>query len=247
MNSKFHPPISDRKLDRKLNPYVAEFTTRAQPPPRPFKPNYLRAKELADPAKPRPYAVCDEPMKIKRTRTRPAAHATLKDSRQEKMLPSPPTLDEFIRVNSRKQQCPTSTHPYPKPITMQPTRPGRHGFICPSCRKCTCPECVDSDESYRNVVANCDSLVDKISCFCLVKGCSYHLSYDETGNFNRLMSDKPASCQSGDRSCVTRWALLTAITVALPCLLIYPLYNSSKIATNKITKRGCECNQNVKF
>ena len=246
MNSNFHPPISDRlhgtqrniRRTANMNSYVAEFTTRAAPPPRPYKPAHLRSKEFSHPGKLRAYTVCDE---MKGHFDKSKRNTKFIDSRQEKMLPSPPTLDEFIRVNSRKRP----TQSFNKVITSQPTRPGRHGFICPSCRKCTCHECVDSNEAYTNIVKNCDSLVEKISCFCLIKGCSYHLSYDETGNFNRLMSDKPASCQS-DTSCVSRWAILTAITVALPCLLIYPLYKSSKIATNKM-KRGCECNQNIKF
>ena len=237
------------------NNYVAEFTRRA-PPPRPYKPDHLRVKSYPDPKK----VIAYEPASIsKPTNDKAVWQKTIgQDSRDEKLLPNwttPPTLDEFIRRQQSEKRSSIS-----QPIRTQPlgslqhhgSRPGQHGFICPSCRKCTCNSCVQQSTNESCDTASCDECIDTVSCFCLVRGCSYHLSYDETASFNRLMSDKPASCQISDPTCVTRWSILTGITLMLPCLLIYPAYKSSKYLTSKMSSKfrshvgkGCKCRQNM--
>ena len=228
-----HPPTIPERLraSQQSNPnnYVAEFSTVPAPPPRPYKPVHLRSKPaLIDPRRCAMYS-------------QPAPRQSLITSRDEKVMPRvhPPTLDAFIRAQR------IETKPTKMPIVEQP-RPGRHGFICPSCRKCTCTECVATN--FAPDAFHCDKVADVLSCFCLVRACAYHVQYDETLPFRRTLSDKPASCQVGTK-CALRWTILGSVSLMLPCLLLYPLYKSAYrpciTKTVKAANKGCSCRQNA--
>ena len=170
----------------------------------------------------------------------------------------PPTLDDLINFHpaNRKNSV----------VTVQPCiaglRPGRHGYLCPRCSRCTCDECAKTSiiSCFSPTQSNfegapthfassrCRKACDILSCFCAVRACSYHvLGYEENSDFSRIMTDKPASCQKLDRSCALRWTGLTALTILLPCLILYPLYKSGELIGRKIDKtllKGCQCNQN---
>ena len=206
---------------------MAEFSTARPAPPRPFKPAHLRAKPTPDPRRVAAYA-------------KPS-------SRDEKLLPPPPppaarvhppTLDDFIRAQRIDRK--------PNRAIIDQPRPGRHGFICPSCRKCTCSDCVATNLDVASF--HCDKAIDVASCFCLIRACAYHAKYDETLPFQRTMSDKPASCHGGAK-CALRWSILGAASIVMPCLLIYPLYKSAYrpciTKTVKSANKGCSCRQNA--
>ena len=239
-----HPPnIPERLLNVNRqqpvsNNYVAEFSTTAaqQPPPRPYKPVHLRSKPCPDPRRVASYSA---PKSCRATKPSPTILPPT-SSRDEKVMPRvhPPTLDDFIRAQ-RIDKKPT------RPIVDQP-RPGRHGFICPSCRKCTCTECVSTNLDVESF--HCDKVIDVLSCFCLIRACAYHAQYDETLPFRRTLSDKPGSCQVGSK-CALRWTILSGASLMLPCLLLYPLYKSAYrpciTKTVKSANKGCSCRQNA--
>lgn len=230
-------------------------------PPRPFKPYHLRTKNFADPSKVAPYCktivIKPPPIPPKPNHYRIQGKAHL-SSRDEDFISTPPTLDEMISMNNQRtrKNRPVTTQP-----TTDPLRPGRHGFLCPRCRKCTCHSCanltpsvccspVDFTNGNASVCTDsCREFFELISCFRAIKACSYHLSYDEHNKFRRLMSDKPGSCSPIDSDCGLRWTILSCASFVLPCLLIYPMFKvGDRLSTNAAKKllKGCQCKQNCK-
>ena len=64
---------------------------------------------------------------------------------------------------------------------------------------------------------SCSSVVDLLSCMCIVKGLFYHCC-DEPHDVDP--DPHPCDCSCG-RQCVSRWASMAAMSLCLPCLLCY--------------------------
>jgi len=261
------PYVPERLAERPkclhVNNYVDEMSDKIRngAPTRPFKPKHLRCNRmLPDPSKrvlydqriSKPPPIPPKPFRY-RTSNRDDG---LLLPREISPSNSPPTLDEMINMNNRKQE---------RLVLIQPQadrlRPGRHGFLCPRCRRCTCNNCCETtstvccnstaatDPMLNRQFGQCHKICDIISCYCAVRTCSYHLCYDEHDRFRRLMSDKPASCQSVDSDCAMRWSMLACMTMVLPCLLLYPIFKTGDIISNRASRKllkGCQCNHNCK-
>ena len=261
--------LAERPRCPGVNTYVDEaqqrITFTAPTPTRPYKPTHLRGTRvnrltLPDPKVALSYSTAPPiPPKPNHYRAGPVRPLS---NRDDSTFPSrPPTLDEMINFHPAARKTAV--------ITNQPVgglRPGRHGFRCPRCRRCTCDECaktsiipcfshaqpgsVNGQPTRIDCATKCRKACDILSCFCAVRACSYHvIGYEESSNFSRTLTDKPASCQSLDRSCALRWTGLTALTALIPCLILYPLFKSGELIGRKIDKKllkGCQCNQNCK-
>lgn len=269
------PYVPERLAERPkclhANNYVDEMSEKIRTTPiRPYKPKHLRCsnRTLPNPSKQVRYFLDDKSKKIDYHMTKPPPippkpshyriHPT--SNRDDSLLlprSRPPTLDEMINMNMTKRKP-------ERLVLIQPRadglRPGRHGFLCPRCRRCTCNNCCEttsilccnstgSDPMLSRQFGRCHKICDIISCYCVIRTCSYHFCYDEHDRFSRLMADKPASCQSFDSDCVTRWSMLACATLILPCLLLYPLFKTGDMIANRTSRKllkGCQCNHNCK-
>ena len=214
------------------NNYVADLSSfRPAVPPRPSKPAHLsRVPSLSG-------GVPPVPPKPKWLRSSNRDDSCLRTT----PLPNrPPTLDEILRREVVRNEPSRSQQ------SCQP-RPGRHGYLCPQCSRCTCAKCtvprIDLDASCYPA----QQAVDRMSCLWAIKACAYHLSYDEDSQLKRQLSDTPASCSQ--QGCTFRWLLLGAVTIILPCLVIYPVYKAGHWAVKRSQHAllpGCKCPHNCK-
>ena len=166
----------------------------------------------------------------------------------------PPTLDEMINRTRERKENPV--------VFFQPRgsalRPGLHGFFCPRCRRCTCAHCCETSSflccnvnvaDQQLLRQRCDEVFDVLSCYCAIRACSYHFGYDEHDQFRRVMSDKPASCRPVGAHCALRWSILSALTVVLPCLVLYPMFKTGEALSQKASRKllkGCQCSHNCR-
>ncbi|CAG5097056.1 Oidioi.mRNA.OKI2018_I69.XSR.g14912.t1.cds [Oikopleura dioica] len=219
------------------NNYVEEMSSfRPTVPPRPSKPLHLsRVPSLSGSlALPPPV-----PPKPKWLRASNRDDSCLRSS----PLPSaaicrPPTLDEILRREVVRCE--------PVRQESQP-RPGRHGYLCPQCKRCTCAKCTVPRIDLEASCHPAQQAVDRVSCLWAIKACAYHLTYDEDSHLKRQLSDTPASCSQ--QGCTFRWMLLGAVTMFLPCLVIYPIYKAGHWAVQRTQNAllpGCKCPHNCK-
>lgn len=68
---------------------------------------------------------------------------------------------------------------------------------------------------------NVETLADYCTCMFCVKGIFYHCSDDSPCSDDLL--DSPCQCSPVNTTCVTRWCMLSLLSVFLPCLFCYPI------------------------
>lgn len=121
---------------------------------------------------------------------------------------------------------PMAFEPIPKSISSSRSRSAFEEVVgcseCSKCGKCRCPCCSKRRELPGNWVCGgkwyCsgESVIDLLSCMCLVKGLFYHCCDDPHD-----VDPDPDPCDCSGSRCNSRWATMIGLSFCLPCLLCY--------------------------
>lgn len=127
-----------------------------------------------------------------------------------------------------------------------------NSITCPQCKRCRCEECQRPRQlpsrwvCDNNCLCSAETIIDYISCLCCVKALFYHCSKDheiECGGDSISCADDPCSCLPQKRT--QRWAWLSALSLALPCLWFYwPMRGCIAICAKcyaRHSRHGCRC------
>ncbi|XP_043490829.1 LOW QUALITY PROTEIN: protein sprouty, partial [Polistes fuscatus] len=147
--------------------------------------------------------------------------------------------------------------------------PAGLSIICEYCGRCRCESCREppllpskwlcNDSCY----CSAETVLDYASCLCCVKGLFYHCVDGNGGgggsgsgatgpssmdaDNGESCADQPCSC-TGNRT-LSRWACLSALTLAMPCLLCYwPLKGCVAVCETcyaRHASQGCRCEPGV--
>lgn len=142
-------------------------------------------------------------------------------------------------------------------------------IICEYCGRCRCESCREPPPLPSRWLCNdscfcsAETVLDYASCLCCVKGLFYHCVDGNGGgggpgsgangpssmdvDNGESCADQPCSC-SGNRT-LSRWACLSALTLAMPCLLCYwPLKGCVAVCETcyaRHASQGCRCEPGV--
>lgn len=127
-----------------------------------------------------------------------------------------------------------------------------NSITCPQCKRCRCEECQRPRQlpsrwvCDNNCLCSAETIIDYISCLCCVKALFYHCSKDheiECEGDSISCADDPCSCLPHKRT--QRWAWLSALSLALPCLWFYwPMRGCIAICAKcyaRHSRHGCRC------
>lgn len=128
-------------------------------------------------------------------------------------------------------------------------------ITCPQCKRCRCEECQRPRQLPSRWVCDdtclcsAETIIDYASCLCCVKALFYHCSKDhemDCDGDSISCADDPCSCLPHKRA--QRWAWLSALSIALPCLWCYwPMRGCSAMCAKlyaRHSRHGCRCPQN---
>ncbi|XP_038114777.1 protein sprouty [Culex quinquefasciatus] len=127
-----------------------------------------------------------------------------------------------------------------------------NSITCPHCKKCRCEECQRSRQlpsrwlCDNSCLCSAETIIDYASCLCVVKALYYHCSKDhemERESDTISCAEDPCSCLPHKRT--TRWGLLGALSLGLPCLWCYwPMRGCVAVCAKcyaKHSRHGCRC------
>lgn len=147
--------------------------------------------------------------------------------------------------------------------------PAGLSIICEYCGRCRCESCREPPPLPNRWLCNdscfcsAETILDYASCLCCVKGLFYHCVDGNGGSAGPgsgatgpssmdvdngdSCADQPCSC-TGNRT-LSRWACLSALTLAMPCLLCYwPLKGCVAVCEAcyaRHASQGCRCEPGV--
>lgn len=127
-----------------------------------------------------------------------------------------------------------------------------NSITCPQCKRCRCEECQRPRQlpsrwiCDNTCLCSAETIIDYTSCLCCVKALFYHCSKDheiECEGDSISCADDPCSCLPHKRT--QRWAWLSALSLALPCLWFYwPMRGCVAICAKcyaRHSRHGCRC------
>lgn len=145
-------------------------------------------------------------------------------------------------------------------IDIHPTNSGEplNLITCPQCKRCRCEQCQRPRQLPSRWICDdtclcsAETIIDYTSCLCCVKALFYHCSKDheiECEGDSISCADDPCSCLPHKRT--QRWAWLSALSLALPCLCFYwPMKGCVAVCAKcyaRHSRHGCRCPaQNLK-
>lgn len=125
-------------------------------------------------------------------------------------------------------------------------------ITCPQCKRCRCEQCQRPRQlpsrwvCDNTCLCSAETIIDYTSCLCCVKALFYHCSKDheiECEGDSISCADDPCSCLPHKRT--QRWAWLSALSLALPCLWFYwPMRGCVAICAKcyaRHSRHGCRC------
>lgn len=125
-------------------------------------------------------------------------------------------------------------------------------IMCAACKRCKCEECRRPRQlpsrwiCDNTCLCSAETIIDYTSCLCCVKALFYHCSKDheiECEGDSISCADDPCSCLPHKRT--QRWAWLSALSLALPCLWFYwPMRGCVAICAKcyaRHSRHGCRC------
>lgn len=125
-------------------------------------------------------------------------------------------------------------------------------ITCPQCKRCRCEQCQRPRQlpsrwvCDNTCLCSAETIIDYTSCLCCVKALFYHCSKDheiECDGDSISCADDPCSCLPHKRT--QRWAWLSALSLALPCLWFYwPMRGCVAICAKcyaRHSRHGCRC------
>lgn len=144
----------------------------------------------------------------------------------------------------------------PDDIEIHPTNgESLNSITCPQCKRCRCEECQRPRQLPSRWVCDdtclcsAETIIDYTSCLCCVKALFYHCSKDheiECEGDSISCADDPCSCLPHKRT--QRWAWLSALSLALPCLWCYWPMRGCVAMCAKVyarhSRHGCRCPPN---
>ncbi|XP_021514179.1 protein sprouty homolog 4-like [Meriones unguiculatus] len=158
-------------------------------------------------------------------------------------------LDRMALSPVPEQASATAVCLQPKAVHRKPlSELDKHFLLCEACGKCKCKECASPQKlpscwaCNQKCLCSAQNLVNYGTCMCLVKGLFYHcINEDDEGS----TADHPCSCSCSRSKCCTRWSLMSALSVVLPCLLCYlPATGGVRLAQyvyDRLRRPGCRC------
>lgn len=130
-----------------------------------------------------------------------------------------------------------------------------NSITCPQCKRCRCEECQRPRQlpsrwiCDNTCLCSAETIIDYTSCLCCVKALFYHCSKDheiECEGDSISCADDPCSCLPHKRT--QRWAWLSALSLALPCLWCYWPMRGCVAMCAKVyarhSRHGCRCPPN---
>lgn len=127
-----------------------------------------------------------------------------------------------------------------------------NSITCPQCKRCRCEECQRPRQlpsrwvCDNTCLCSAETIIDYTSCLCCVKALFYHCSKDhemECDGDSISCADDPCSCLPHKRT--QRWAWLSALSLALPCLWCYWPMRGCVAMCAKVyarhSRHGCRC------
>jgi len=225
-----------------------ELPPRAEPaPPLPHRARTLNCPKSAAPLPPRASSQSTHTNRLHTSNIQPTVL----------IVPEQPSFSFFVPPLRRHRHEKPSTTAH-QPVTAQPradvtltldrsTGTVNNSIICRQCGQCRCSSCTGDRELPERwlLEGNCrcssDSVVDTASCLCCVKAC-FKAGFDNQDG-SRI---DPCACTEAPK-CLTRWALMGALSLCLPCLCCYwPMQGGVAVATACYNspccrRRGCTC------
>lgn len=196
---------------------------------------------------------CNPPSERHRTKTTSSNNRKLQPS--VLIITSEPSRFSSGFPSLRRQDKSTAKNSVvtsqPQPLTQTLDQSGalNNTIICRQCGRCRCSHCTGDRQLPErwlcegNCRCSADSVVDTLSCMCLVKSCFKSCVDNPDGQ--RI---DPCLCNESPK-CLARWTALAALSICLPCLCCYwPMQLGVSAATacynsSCCRNRGCNCEQ----
>ncbi|XP_026137121.1 protein sprouty homolog 1-like [Carassius auratus] len=152
-------------------------------------------------------------------------------------------------VRTQPKSLNASMHPFLPPDVplKQEKLDSAHLYICESCGKCKCSECMAPRPLPACLTCNgqclcsAENVVEYGTCMCLVKGIFYHCSNDD--DVGDPCADRP--CSLSHPQCCSRFLCMGLVSMLFPCLLCYLPSKACVKACNschdRVKRPGCRC------